>query len=128
MAEPMSDTRLAKLRADNNPRGDHLSGLTADEVGELLDELERLRKEPRAACFLCTAPLGVSICTDCAEMCADEGKRLAAQGEQPSAWVDLTEKVSDSTVFRLSRGAVFVPEGAPASGGWANQTLRELNQ
>lgn len=43
MAEPMSDARLARLNADNEPRGDHLSGLTADEVGELLDEIERSR-------------------------------------------------------------------------------------
>jgi hypothetical protein len=43
MAEAMSEARLARLSADNEPRGDHLSGLTADEVGELLDEVGRLR-------------------------------------------------------------------------------------
>lgn len=45
MAEAMSEERLARLRADNEPIGDHLSGLTADEVGELLDEVERLRAQ-----------------------------------------------------------------------------------
>lgn len=42
MAEAMGKDRLARLSADNEPRGDHLSGLTADEVGKLLDEVERL--------------------------------------------------------------------------------------
>lgn len=41
--EPMSDERLARLAADNEPTGDHLSGLTADEVAELLDEVKRWR-------------------------------------------------------------------------------------
>lgn len=42
VTESMGDERLARLNADNEPRGDHLSGLTADEVGELLDEVKRL--------------------------------------------------------------------------------------
>lgn len=41
--EPMSDERLARLAADNEPVGDHLSGLTADEVAELVDEVKRAR-------------------------------------------------------------------------------------
>lgn len=45
MSEPMSDERLARLAADNKPTGDHLSGLTADEVAELLAEVQRQRFE-----------------------------------------------------------------------------------
>lgn len=45
MPEPMSDERLAQLRSGNEPLGDHLSGLTADEVGELLAEVDRLRAQ-----------------------------------------------------------------------------------
>jgi hypothetical protein len=42
MTGPMTDERLARLHMDNDPRGDHLSGLTADDVGELIDEVDRL--------------------------------------------------------------------------------------
>lgn len=42
MTEPMSDERLARLATDNEPVGDHLSGLTADEVAELVAEVKRL--------------------------------------------------------------------------------------
>jgi len=45
VSEPMSEARLARLSADNEPRGDHLSGLTVDEVGELLDKVEPLRAQ-----------------------------------------------------------------------------------
>lgn len=41
--ESMSDERLARLAADNEPVGDHLSGLTADEVAELVAEVKRWR-------------------------------------------------------------------------------------
>lgn len=43
--EPMTDERLARLAADNEPVGDHLSGLTADEVAELVAEVTRLRAD-----------------------------------------------------------------------------------
>lgn len=42
-SRPMGDERLAQLRRGNEPLGDHLSGLTADEVGELLAEVDRMR-------------------------------------------------------------------------------------
>jgi hypothetical protein len=45
MPEPISDERLARLTADTEPRGDYLSRLTADEVGELLNEVKRLRAQ-----------------------------------------------------------------------------------
>lgn len=45
MSEPMSNERLARLAADNEPVGDHLCGLTADEVAELVAEVKRARDE-----------------------------------------------------------------------------------
>lgn len=113
--EPMTDERLAEIRAEieDDSYGHSYDGGRA--ARELLAELERVRKEPRSACFLCTTPLGISICTDCAEMCADEGKRMAAREGQ---------KAADSVVVRLSPGVVTVPHDTPVS----DDTLRELNQ
>lgn len=85
---PLTDAELAELAASI----EHLSGPDAWDqdrlepalipvthyVPRLLAELKRSRKEPRAACYLCTAPLGITVCTDCAEALADEGKRRAA--------------------------------------------------
>ena len=49
MTEVMSGERLAWLRRNNEPLGDHGSSLTADEVGELLAEVDRLRDQLAAA-------------------------------------------------------------------------------
>lgn len=113
MAEPMSEERLAKLRADNEPRGDHLSGLTADEDGELLDEVDQLRKERDE--LLAFPMLLVPAEADISEEDRQRWRKT---------WADISSQVPDSTIVRLSRGAVFVPDDTPVS----DDTLRALNQ
>lgn len=113
MAEPMGNERLARLARDNEPRGDHLSGLTADEVGELLDELERLRQERDE--LLAHPALVMPAETDISE---EDRQRWA------KTWADISSKVPDSTIIRLSRGVVFVPDDTPVS----DDILRELNR
>lgn len=76
--EPMPDERLAQLRAGNEPLGDHLSGLTADEVGELLAEVDRMRALEMPVHFLHVDPEDVT--PDQIAECQALWDRLAAAG------------------------------------------------
>lgn len=90
--KPMPAEQLAKIHASYPFNDEHRPWDTDDaidafeHVRELWDEvkqaraeLETLRAEPRAACHLCRAPLGIIVCSDCGEDLAAEGTRLLAQ-------------------------------------------------